>query len=54
MDNVAKAREEFELLRGAGGTYPDNLAQLYLARLMTYQGRMREAREALRGGLNSG
>lgn len=49
--NTQTARGEFELLRRAGGTYEENLAQLYQSRLMTYEGRMREADEALRAGL---
>jgi serine/threonine protein kinase/tetratricopeptide (TPR) repeat protein len=51
LDNLGAARGEFELLRRAGGTYEENLAQLYLPRLKTYEGRMREAGEGLRAGL---
>lgn len=49
--NTDAARREFDLLRQGGGTVEENLAQLYLARLLTYEGRMREADEALRAGL---
>ncbi len=46
-----RARGEFELLSQAGGTYQENLAELCAARVLIYEGRMREAVEALRAGL---
>jgi len=45
------ARQEFELLRKEGGPYENSLAELYLARVLIYEGRMREATETLRAGL---
>jgi tetratricopeptide (TPR) repeat protein len=50
-DNVPAARREFELLRREGGEYEANLASLYLARVFIYQGRLREAVDALKSGL---
>ena len=50
-DNVQAARREFEQLRSEGGEYEANLASLYLARVLIYEGRLREAVDALRSGL---
>ncbi len=50
-DDVAAARQEFERLRQRGGTYEENLADLYLARILIYEGRLTAAAEALRAGL---
>jgi len=50
-DNVHAARKEFEQLRSEGGEYEANLASLYLARVLIYEGRLREAVDALRSGL---
>jgi eukaryotic-like serine/threonine-protein kinase len=50
-DKVGAAQGEFEKLRDEGGEYEANLASLYLARVLMYQGRLREATDALRAGL---
>ncbi|MFQ5778091.1 MAG: protein kinase [Terriglobia bacterium] len=50
LGNPEEARAEFELLAAEGGTYEENLASLYLARVLMYEGRMREAAEVLRAG----
>jgi eukaryotic-like serine/threonine-protein kinase len=50
-DDLDSARKEFELLAAGGGTDKKNMSTLYLARLLIYQGRLREADEALRTGL---
>jgi eukaryotic-like serine/threonine-protein kinase len=49
--NAAAARKQFEQLREEGGTYEANLSSLYLARVLIYEGRLREAADALRSGL---
>jgi serine/threonine protein kinase/tetratricopeptide (TPR) repeat protein len=51
LGNIEDARREFELLRQGGSRYEENLAQLYLARLLIFEGRLREAEESLRDGL---
>lgn len=50
-DNVEAAQVEFEKLRNEGGEYEANLASVYLARVLMYQGRLHEATDALRAGL---
>ncbi len=50
-DNAGLARREFEKLRQDGGEYEANLASLYLARVLIYEGHLREAVDALRTGL---
>jgi eukaryotic-like serine/threonine-protein kinase len=50
-DKVEAARGEFEKLREEGGEYQANLASLYLARVLMYQGHLHEAADALRSGL---
>jgi len=49
--NTQAARQEFELLRKEGDPNENNLAQLYLARVLIYEGRLRDATESLRAGL---
>jgi tetratricopeptide (TPR) repeat protein/predicted Ser/Thr protein kinase len=49
--NTSAARKQFEQLREEGGTYEANLSSLYLARVLIYEGRLREAVDALRTGL---
>lgn len=49
-DNLAAARREFEALQKEGGDYEANLASLYLARVLIYEGRLHEGSEALRAG----
>lgn len=50
-DDPQAARHELELLRREGGPYEDNLAALYLARVLMYEGRLREAADALQAGI---
>jgi eukaryotic-like serine/threonine-protein kinase len=50
-DNPDKAREQFQLLAQEGGDYEKGLAALSSARVLIYQGRLREATDALRSGL---
>jgi serine/threonine protein kinase len=50
-DNADKAREQFTLLAQEGGEYEKELATLSLARVLMYQGRLREAAETLRTGM---
>jgi tetratricopeptide (TPR) repeat protein len=50
-DNSEKAREQFQLLAQEGGDYEKGLAALSSARVLIYQGRLREATDALRSGL---
>jgi tetratricopeptide (TPR) repeat protein len=45
------ARQEFELLRKEGDPYEQSLSALYTAKVLMYEGRLREAGEALRPGL---
>jgi serine/threonine protein kinase/Flp pilus assembly protein TadD len=45
------ARREFELLRKEGDAYDQSLSALYTAKVLMYEGRLREAAEALRPGL---
>lgn len=49
--NTQAARQEFELLRREGDPNENNLARLCLARVLIYEGRLREATESLRAGL---
>jgi serine/threonine protein kinase/tetratricopeptide (TPR) repeat protein len=50
-DNTVAARRQFEQLREEGGAYEANLASLYLARVLIYEGRLGEAVDALWSGL---
>ena len=45
------ARREFELLGKEGGPYEAGLSSLYLSRVLIYEGRLREATDALTAGL---
>jgi eukaryotic-like serine/threonine-protein kinase len=45
------ARQEFELLRKEGDPYEQSLSALYTAKVLMYEGRLREAEDALRPGL---
>jgi len=45
------ARQEFELLRKEGDPNENNLARLCLARVLMYEGHLRDATESLRAGL---
>ena len=49
--DTTSARREFQLLREEGGPHDESLAALCLARVLMYEGRLREAAEALRAGL---
>lgn len=49
--DAASARREFQLLRQEGGPYAESLAALCMARVLMYEGRLREAADALRAGL---
>jgi len=49
--NVASATAEFEQLRKEGADYEANLASLYLARTLIYEGRLSQAADLLRAGL---
>jgi tetratricopeptide (TPR) repeat protein len=50
LSQTEESRREFDLLREGEGTYEENLALLYLARVLMYEGRMSEAAEMLRAG----
>jgi serine/threonine-protein kinase len=50
-DDPQAARHELEMLRREGGPYEDNLAALYLTRVLMYEGRLREAADALQAGI---
>jgi serine/threonine-protein kinase len=50
-DNPQAARHELEMLRSEGGPYEDNLAALYLARVLMYEGRLKEAADGLQAGI---
>jgi len=50
-DDLDSARREFELIGAGGGTDKKIISALYLARLLIYQGRLRESDEVLRTGL---
>jgi tetratricopeptide (TPR) repeat protein/predicted Ser/Thr protein kinase len=45
------ARQEFELLRKEGGPYEESLATLCFARVLMFEGRLREATDAFRSGI---
>jgi tetratricopeptide (TPR) repeat protein len=51
LDDVEGARREFGLLAQEGGDYEKGLASLYSARVLMYEGRLREATDALRQSL---
>jgi eukaryotic-like serine/threonine-protein kinase len=51
QDDTEGARREFGLLAQEGGDYEKALASLYSARVLMYEGHLREATEALRHGL---
>jgi serine/threonine protein kinase/tetratricopeptide (TPR) repeat protein len=51
LDDQEGARREFGLLAQEGGDYEKGLASLYSARVFMYEGRLREATEALRQSL---
>jgi serine/threonine protein kinase/tetratricopeptide (TPR) repeat protein len=51
LDDQEGARREFSLLAQEGGDYEKGLASLYSARVSMYEGRLREATEALRHSL---
>ncbi|HUJ31018.1 MAG TPA: protein kinase [Candidatus Acidoferrum sp.] len=51
QDDPAAARREFSALGQEGGDYEKNLASLLSARVLMYQGHLREATDALHGGL---
>jgi eukaryotic-like serine/threonine-protein kinase len=51
QDDPAGARREFSALGQEGGDYEKNLASLLSARVLMYEGHLREAIDALRGGL---
>lgn len=51
LDDAEGARREFGMLAQEGGDYEKGLASLYSARVLTYEGRLREATEALRQSL---
>jgi tRNA A-37 threonylcarbamoyl transferase component Bud32/Tfp pilus assembly protein PilF len=50
-DDVAGARSQFETLRKGGSAYEDGLGQLYLSRVLLYEGRLEEGARELRTGL---
>ena len=50
-ENAQKAREQFELLAREGGEYEKGLAAISSARVLIYQGRLREATDALNTGI---
>ena len=50
-DNPEKAREQFQLLAQEGGDYEKGLAAISSARVLIYQGRLRDATDALDSGL---
>ena len=49
--NTEKAREQFELLAREGGDYEKGLAAISSARVLIYQGRLKEATESLHTGI---
>lgn len=49
--DTKSAQREFELLRTEGGQDGESLASLYLARVLMYEGRLRDAADELRKGL---
>jgi eukaryotic-like serine/threonine-protein kinase len=51
LDDTEGARREFGLLAQEGGDYEKGLASLYSARVLMYEGHLREATEALRQSL---
>jgi eukaryotic-like serine/threonine-protein kinase len=51
QDDSASARREFDLLEKEGGPYEASLAALCVARVLMYEGRLREAADSLRAGL---
>jgi eukaryotic-like serine/threonine-protein kinase len=51
QDNPGKAREQFTLLAQEGGDYEKGLAAISSARVLIYQGHLREATDALRTGM---
>jgi tetratricopeptide (TPR) repeat protein len=51
LDDVPAARAEFGLLAQQGDDYEKGLASLYSARVLMYEGRLREATEALQQSL---
>ena len=52
LGRVEAARREFQTLHKAeGGGFFENLGQLYLSRILLYEGRLQEATDALRTGL---
>jgi tetratricopeptide (TPR) repeat protein len=51
LNDVEGARREFGLLAQEGGDYEKGLSSLYSARVLMYEGRLREATDALRQSL---
>jgi tetratricopeptide (TPR) repeat protein/tRNA A-37 threonylcarbamoyl transferase component Bud32 len=51
LDDLEGARREFALLAQEGGDYEKGLTSLYSARVLMYEGHLREATEALRQSL---
>jgi tetratricopeptide (TPR) repeat protein len=51
QNDAARAREQFSMLANEGGDYEKNLAALESARVLLFEGRLREASEALKHGL---
>jgi len=51
LDDLPAAREEFALLAQQGSDYEKGLASLYSARVLMYEGRLREATEVLQQSL---
>ena len=49
--DAERARQEFQLLRTQGGPDGESIASLYQARVLMYQGRLRDAADELRRGL---
>jgi tetratricopeptide (TPR) repeat protein len=50
-DDPEAARREFALLARSGGSYEENLGQLYQSRVLIYEGKLAEAEQALRTGI---
>jgi eukaryotic-like serine/threonine-protein kinase len=50
-ENPEKAREQFQMLSLEGGDYEKGLAAISLARVLIYQGRLKEATDALHTGI---
>jgi len=48
---TTSARQEFRLLREQGGPHDESLAALYQARVLMYEGHLREAEDVLQAGL---